>query len=96
MIKVQLPQGSIIEIDSIERPEGVVIRCEQQPALANVLTDLLTLNTMPHSPDAELHIAGKIIGYYKDAEVIETSPAHYAPRKAKPERKPVNAESGRK
>jgi len=86
MIKVQLPQGSIIEIDGSQEPKGIALRCPQQPALARILANLLDLEALPKDPDAELHVANKIIGHYRDARVIETSPEHYASRKPKTDR----------
>ncbi|MEW6359457.1 MAG: hypothetical protein AB1696_24180 [Planctomycetota bacterium] len=83
MIKVQLPQGSIIEIDGSAKRRDVVLRCRQKPALARVLTDMLDLRSLPDGPEAELHVANKVIQYYKEAQVIEASPEHYAPIKGR-------------
>ena len=83
MLKLQLSKGSIIEIDSSEASKGTVLRCKREPALARMLSDLLDVNTLPASLDAELHIASKIMDCYKGAQVIETSREHYTSRKPK-------------
>jgi len=96
MIKVQLPQGSIIEIDGSEEPKDVVLRCQQAPALARVLTDMLDLRSLPEGPEAELHVANKVIQYYKEAQVIEASAEHYSAPKPRRKRKAVLARSSQK
>ncbi|NOZ20523.1 MAG: hypothetical protein GXP25_05470 [Planctomycetes bacterium] len=57
---------------------------------------MLDLRALPDGTEAELHVANKVIQYYKEAQVIETSPEHYASSKSRQKRKPIAASSSRR
>lgn len=87
MIKVQLPHGPIVEIDGSRQGKGVIIRCADEPALAKALANLVEMDTLPDSPDAEGHVANKIVEHQRDAQVIEASAEHYTSAKKTRRRK---------
>lgn len=87
MIKVQFPQGPVVEIESSKPGKGIVIRCAQEPGLAKALANLVDVHTLPDSPDAEVHVANKIVEHQRDAQVIEASAEHYTASKTNQRRK---------